>query len=155
VNLEDETSELVKSTQEMNNGSLSKMGFTKINGKWVSKEGDHGTSSSVAAADFDEEDQVADMDFHREEQPGINLGVGTSAGNQEDEMPSMSSFERYMVNRLDGFAENQRNLHDLCVSNFQSIDNRFNNMDTQFMTLDEQIEAVQNQIFELQYDKDD
>ena len=29
VNLEDETSELVKSTQEMNNGSLGKMGFTK------------------------------------------------------------------------------------------------------------------------------
>jgi len=70
-------------------------------------------------------------------------------------MSSMSSFERYMVNRLDGFAKNQRNLHDLCVSNFQSIDNMFNNMDTQFMTLDEKIEAVQNQIFELQYGKDD
>ena len=40
VNLEDETSELVKSTQEVNNGSLSKMGFTKINGRWVSKDGD-------------------------------------------------------------------------------------------------------------------
>jgi len=37
VNLEDETSKLVKSTQEMNNGSLSKMGFTKIDGKWVRK----------------------------------------------------------------------------------------------------------------------
>jgi len=70
-------------------------------------------------------------------------------------MPSMSYFERYMVNRLVGFAENKRNLHDLCVSNFQSIDNRFNNMDTRFMTLDEQIEAVHNQIFELQYSKDD
>ena len=67
----------------------------------------------------------------------------------------MSSFERYMVNRLDGFSENQRNLHDLCVTNFQSIDNRFNSMDTRFMTLDEHIEAVQNQIFELQYGKDD
>ena len=95
------------------------------------------------------------MDFHPEEQPETNLGAGTSAGNQGDEMPSMSSFERYMVNRLDGFAENQRNPHDLCVSNFQSIDNRFNSMDTWFMTLDEQIEAVQNHIFELQYGKDD
>jgi len=155
VNLEDETSKLVKSTQEMNNGSLSKMGFTKINGKWVSKDGDHCASSSAAVVDFDEEDHVADMDFHHEEQPETNLGAGTSAGNQGDEMPSMSSFERYMVNRLDGFAENQRNLHDLCVSNFQSIDNRFNSMDTRFMTLDEQIEVVQNQIFELQYGKDD
>ena len=60
-----------------------------------------------------------------------------------------------MVDRRDGFAENQRNLHDLCVTNFQSIDNRFQNMDTRFQTLDEQIEAVQNQIFELQYGKDD
>jgi len=32
VNLEDETSELVKSTQEMNNGSLSKLGFMVANG---------------------------------------------------------------------------------------------------------------------------
>jgi len=42
VNLEDETSELVKSTLEVNNGSLSKMGFNKINGRWVSKDGEHG-----------------------------------------------------------------------------------------------------------------
>ena len=54
-----------------------------------------------------------------------------------------------MVNRLDSFAENQRNLHDLCVSNFQRIDNRFDSMDARFMTLDEQIEAVHNQIFDL------
>jgi len=121
----------------------------------VSKDGDHGASSSAAAADFDEEDQAADIDFHHEEQPETNLGVGTSAENQGDEMPSMSSFQRYMVNRLDGFAENQRNLHDLCVSNFQNIDNRLNNMDTWFMTLDEHIEVVHNQIFELQYDKED
>jgi len=67
----------------------------------------------------------------------------------------MSTFERYMVNRLDDFAENQRNLHDLCVTSFQSIDNRFQSMDTRFLTLDEQIEVVQNQIFELQYDMDD
>jgi len=67
VNLEDETSELVKSTQDMKNGSLRKMGFTKINGKWVSKDGDHGASSSAAVADFDEKDQAADIDFHHEE----------------------------------------------------------------------------------------
>jgi len=60
-----------------------------------------------------------------------------------------------LMNKLDGFAENQRNLHDLCVSNFQNFDNRFQSMDTQFQTFDEQIEAVQNQIFELQYGKED
>jgi len=93
------------------------MGFTKIGDKWVSKDGDHGASSS-AVADLDEEEHAADMDFHHEEQPETNQDAGTSAGNQGDEMSSMSSFERYMVNRLDEFAENQRNLHDLCVSNF-------------------------------------
>jgi len=104
----------------MNNGPLSKMGFTKISGRWVSKDGDHGGSSSVATVDFDEEDQAANMDIHNEEHLAT-FDAGTSAGHQGDEIPSMSSFERYMVNRLDGFAENQRNLHDLCVTNFQSI----------------------------------
>jgi len=118
VNLEDETSELVKSTQEVNNGSLSKMGFTKINGRWVSKDGDHCGSSSVAAADFDEEDQAADMNIHNEEQPATDFDARTSAGHQGDGIPSMFSFERYIVDILDGFAENQRNLHDLCVTNF-------------------------------------
>jgi len=60
-----------------------------------------------------------------------------------------------MVDKLDDFSKNQRNLHDLCVTNFQNIDNKFQSMDTRFQTLDEQIEAVKNQIFELQYGKDD
>ena len=57
----------------MNNGSLSKMGFTKISGRWVSKDGDHDGSSSAAAADFDEEGQVADMDIHNEEHHATNF----------------------------------------------------------------------------------
>jgi len=56
VNLEDETSELVKSTLEVNNGSLSKMGFTKINGRWVSMDSEHGGSSSAAQAENDDKD---------------------------------------------------------------------------------------------------
>jgi len=109
----------------------------------------------VVAADFDEEDQVVDMNIHNEEQPATDFDAGTSVGDQGDEILSMSSFERYMVDRFDGFVENQRNLHDLFVTNFQNIDNRFQSMDTRFQTLDEQIDVVQNQIFELQYGKDD
>jgi len=119
------------------------------------KDGNHCGSSSAAPTDFDEEDQDADMNVQNEEQPATDFDVGTSAGRQGDETPSMSSFERYMVDRLDGFAKNQRNLQDLCVTNFQNINNRFQSMDTCFQTLDEQIEAVQNQIFELQYGKED
>jgi len=131
------------------------MGFTKINEKWVSKDGDHGGSLSVAAADFDEEDQDADMNVHNEEQPTTDFDAETSAGHERDGIPSMFSFERYMVDRLDDFAENQRNRHDFCVTNFHNFDNIIQSMDTRFHTLDEQIEVVQNQIFELQYGKDD
>jgi len=142
VNLEDETSELVKSTQELKNGSLSKMGFTKVGGKWISKDGDLGASSS-GAADL-KQDEPADMDVQHEDLPEDYQDAGPSAGagNQEERMQTMSPFERLMVNRLDSFAENQRSLHDLCVSNFQRIDTRFDNMDARFMTLDEHIEAV-------------
>ena len=55
------------------------MGFTKINGRWVS--GDHGGSSSAGTADFDEEDQAADTDIHNEKQPATNFDAGTSAGH--------------------------------------------------------------------------
>jgi len=57
VDLEDELSEIVKSSSEINNGSLSKMGFTKVNGKWISKGGDQDGSSSGAQAE--EENEVA------------------------------------------------------------------------------------------------
>ena len=131
------------------------MGFTKVGGKWISKDGDLGASSS-AAADL-EQDEPADMDTQHEDSPENYQDAGPSvgAGNQEERMQTMLPFERLMVNRFDSFAENQRNLHDLCVSNFQRIDNRFDSMDARFMTLDEQIEAVHNQIFDLQFADDD
>jgi len=151
VNLEDETSELVKPTQELNNGSLSKMDFTKVGGKWITKDGDLGASSSGAANL--EQDEPVDMDVQHEDPPEDYQDARPSvgAGNQGERMQTMSSSERLMVNRLDSFAENQRSLHDLYVSNFQRIDTRFDNMDARFMTLDEQIEVVQNQIFDLEF----
>ena len=61
----------MKSTHEVNNGSLRKMGFTNINGRWVSKDGDYGGSSSAAHAEHDEEDQEtvegADMNVQNED----------------------------------------------------------------------------------------
>jgi len=47
VDMEGEQSELVKTSSEINNGSLSKMGFTKIGGIWVSKDGEAGSSSGL------------------------------------------------------------------------------------------------------------
>ena len=135
----------------MTNGSLSKMGFTKIGGKWLSKDGDHGDSSSGAA--HLEQDEPADMDVQHEDsaEDFQDAGPSADAEHQGERMRTMSPFGRLMINRFDSFAENQRSLHDLCLSNFQRIDTRFDNMDARFMTLDEQIEAAQNQIFDLQF----
>jgi len=134
VDLEEETSELVKSTQKVNNGSLSKMGFTKIGERWVSKDGEHGGSSSGAHGEQDEEDQEAangSDDAQDEDQPAADISAETIARNQGNRFLSMSSFEIFMV-RLDNFAENQRNLYDLCATNFQNFDNKFQSMDTRF-----------------------
>jgi len=115
------------------------MGFTKIGGRWESKDGEHGGSSSGAHAEHDEEDQeVAEgVDVDVQEDKPTAEGAGTSAGNQGNRILSMSPFEKFMVNRLDNFAENQRNLHDFCATNFQNFDNRFQNMDARFQNLDE------------------
>ena len=56
MDLEEEMAEVVKSSSEVNNGSLSKMGFTKINGFWVSKNGDPIASSSGVQAEDEDED---------------------------------------------------------------------------------------------------
>jgi len=40
VDIEGELAEVIKPSSEINSGSLSKMGFTKIGGRWVSKDGD-------------------------------------------------------------------------------------------------------------------
>ena len=40
IDLEEELSEVVKLSHEVNNGSLSKMRFIKVGGKWVSKNGE-------------------------------------------------------------------------------------------------------------------
>jgi len=42
IDLEEELSEVVKPSHEVNNGSLNKMGFIKVGGKWVSKDGEQG-----------------------------------------------------------------------------------------------------------------
>jgi len=101
VDLEEELSEVVKSSHEVNNGSLSKMGFTKIGGKWVSKDGDQAGSSSGFHVANDEEELAAvaedDGDDGRQvEQGNVHLDdaydVGPSAGNKGEYITSISPF---------------------------------------------------------------
>jgi len=118
------------------------MGFTKIGGRWVSKDGDQADPSG--ANEGYETEEAAMQDEHAAEtQEGVQHNI-----NMEERMPNMSSFEMQMINKMDTFADNQRNLYEMCES-------RFTNMDTRFSTLDEQIEEVQRQILELQFQRED
>jgi len=136
VDVEGELAEVIKPSSEINSGSLSKMGFTKIGGRWVSKNGDQAGPSGTNEGDEPEETTMQDdpaAETQEDDHNDINMG---------EMMPTMLPFERLMINRMDTFADNQRNLYEMCES-------KFNNMDTRFSTLDEQIKEVQRQILEL------
>ena len=101
VDLDEEQTEVVKSSHEVNNGSLSKMGFTKIGGRWVSKDEDQAGSSSGVQIENEDEEQVA--------AGGENVGAfdaRPSAGNMGERITSMSPFERLMVSRMDARFQN-------------------------------------------------
>jgi len=136
VDIEGELDEVINPSSDINSGSLSKMGFTKICGKWLSKDGDQASPSGTNEDDELEEASTQDEPADEAQEAGHN------DVNMRERMTTMSPFERLMINRMNTFAENQRNLHDLCES-------RFNHMDSRFSTLDEKIEEVQNQIMEL------
>ena len=118
------------------------MGFTKIGGRWVSKDGDQASPSGTNEGDETEEAAMQNEPA-AETQEGVHHNI-----NMDERMPNMSSFERRMINRMDTFADNQMNLYEMCES-------RFTNMDTCFSTLDEQIEELQRQILELQFQRED
>jgi len=141
VDLEDEQSELVKTTSEFNNGSLSRMGFTKVNGRWVGKGGDHAGSSSGEHAEDEDEYQphaIATEGDAEMEAGGDDVSAyeaGQSAENMGEGITSISPFERLILSIMNNFVDEQRSHHEFCVSRFQD--------------LNEQIEAIQNQLFEL------
>jgi len=141
VNIEEDLAEIIKRSSEINRGSLSKMGFTKIGGRWVSKDGDQASPSGTNDGDEPEDATTQEEPVAETQEAGHN---DTYMGER---MTTMSPFERLMINRMETFAENQRNLHDLCES-------RFNHMHSCFSSLDEQIEEVQNQILELQFERE-
>jgi len=52
VDIEGELAEIIKPQSEINSGSLSKMGFTKIGERWVSKDGDQAGPSGAYEGDM-------------------------------------------------------------------------------------------------------
>jgi len=55
VDIEGELAEVIKPSSEINSGSLSKMRFTKIGGKWVSKDGEQADPSGTNEGDEPED----------------------------------------------------------------------------------------------------
>ena len=83
VDIEKEQSKVVKTSHEVNNGSLSKIGFTKIGGKWISKDGDQVGSSSGAHAEDGGEEQANIATASGDVDVGFQAGdddAGPSAG---------------------------------------------------------------------------
>ena len=119
MDIEEEMAEIIKLSSEINSVSLSKMGFTKIGGRWVSKDGDQAGPSGTN--DGDEHEDVTTQ----EELAVETHEAGLSDGYKGERMTSMSPFERLMINRMDTFAENQRNVHGLCELMFNHMDSRF------------------------------
>jgi len=106
------------------------MGFTKVNGRWVGKGGDHACSSSGAHVEDKDEDQphvtATEGDAKTEvEEDGVSAyEAGQSAGNMGERITSMSPFERLMLSIMNNFTDEQRIHHEFCVSRFQNIDEK-------------------------------
>jgi len=104
------------------------MGFTKIGGKWVSKDGEQvGSSCSIHVEDNEGEPAGGGEDarYHAEEGnvgPGGAYDVGPSARNMGKRITSISPFERLIISRMNNFADEQRSHHESCVTHFQNLD---------------------------------
>ena len=119
VDIQGGLAEVIKPSSEINSGSLCKMGFTKIGGRWVSKDGDQAGPSGTNEGDELEE-------AAKQDEPTAKTQEGEHHNiNMDERMPIMSSFERLMINRMDTFVDNQRNQHEMWEL-------RLNNMDTHF-----------------------
>ena len=92
MDIEEELAEIVKPSSEIYNGSLNKMGFTEIGGRWVSKDGDQARPSGTLA---EEETEVA---ANLAEPVAETHEADPSTDHIGDRMTSMSPFERLMVN---------------------------------------------------------
>ena len=86
VDIEEELAEIIKPSSEINSGSLSKMGFSKIGGRGVSKDGDQAGPSGTNDGDAPE-------DAATQEEPAVETHeVGPSDGYMGERMTSMSPF---------------------------------------------------------------
>jgi len=133
-NLDEELYEVLKSSHEVNNGSLIKMRFLKVNDYWVNKEDDSDGASARSSATAGPSVSVGPSTRIDE---FYNMQALVAYESLVDHGIPMSRFERLMINRMDTMANDQKEHYEFCAARFQH--------------LDKQIEAVQTQLGEFQY----
>ena len=104
VDIEGELAEVIKPFNEINSGSLSKMGFTKIGGRWVSKDGDYAGPSGTNEGNEPEEATTQD-DPVAKPQEGMHHDI-----NMVERMSSMSV-------RFDGYNKGGENCFQTIFAN--------------------------------------
>jgi len=72
VNIKGELAEIIKPSSEINSGSLSKMGFTKIGWRWVSKDGDQACPSGINDGDEPEDASIQEEPAAETQEVGHN-----------------------------------------------------------------------------------
>ena len=99
VDLNEELSEVVKPSHKINNGSLNKMMFIKVDNKWVSKEEEQAGPSLGSNRKIN--DQVEpDVGDQVEQGVGNQTGQDTSANDEDG--PSVGVAEDYAIYALVG-----------------------------------------------------
>jgi len=103
------------------------MCFTKIGGKWVSKDGDQVGSSSGAHAKDGGEEKADIVVVGGDVDDGFHAGdddVGPSARIIVEHITFISPFKTLMLIMMDNFADEQKSHHEFCVPRFQNLDGR-------------------------------
>jgi len=142
IDVTNERNDPIKAVSEINTSTLTKMGFHKIEDKWVVLKGkDPQAEHEASNLHNEDEDEAVPMDDDSpatqsvHEEAAANAIVAYQAPEYRGE--PMSIFERQVLYRLDVMSAKQRAYFETTHARFQH--------------LDDQIEGVQAQLAELYY----
>ena len=142
IDVTNERNDPIKAVSKIDTSTLTKMGFHKIEDKWVVLKGkDPQAEHEASNLHNEDEDEAVPMDDDSpatqsvHEEVAVNAIVAYQAPEYRGE--PMSMFERQVLYRLDVMSAEQRAHFETTHARFQHLDN--------------QIEGVQAQLAELYY----
>ena len=110
VDLVDKLVENLKTTSEINQSMLNRIGLQKLNGTWTYKGGDGKEARSSGVAGQEDAELPDTTTTHM-------LPFVSPAPHQEP----ITSFEKLMISRMDNITEEQRVHHEYCVTHFTQL----------------------------------